>query len=93
MEVGFQEGQMVKKGDFLAQVDQRPYRAALAQAQGQLAKDNALLAQAQSDLTRFETLLKQDSIAQQKVSDQQFLVTQDKAAIASGPGADRHRQS
>ncbi|THD50185.1 MAG: efflux RND transporter periplasmic adaptor subunit [Bradyrhizobium sp.] len=83
MEVGFQEGQMVKQGDFLAQIDQRPYQAALAQAQGQLAKDNALLAQAQSDLTRFETLLKQDSIAQQQVSDQQFLVTQDKAAIAS----------
>ena len=83
MEVGFQEGQMVKAGDFIAQIDQRPYQAALALAQGQLAKDTALLAQAQSDLTRYETLRKQDSIATQQVSDQQFLVTQDKAAIAA----------
>ena len=83
MEVGFQEGQMVKKGDFIAQIDPRPYQAALQLAQGQLAKDTALLAQAQSDLTRYETLSKQDSIATQQVSDQQFLVTQDKAAIVA----------
>jgi multidrug efflux system membrane fusion protein len=83
MEVGFTEGQMVKVGDFLAQIDPRPYQAALALAQGQFAKDTSLLAQAQSDLTRFETLSKQDSIAQQQVSDQQFLVAQDKAAIAA----------
>ena len=51
MELGFAEGQMVKKGDFLAQIDPRPYQAALAQAQGQLAKDQALLAQAQGDLS------------------------------------------
>ena len=58
---------MVKAGDFLAQIDPRPYQAALAQAQGQLAKDTALLAQAQSDLARYQTLSKQDSIAQQQV--------------------------
>ena len=81
MELGFTEGQMVKKGDFLAQIDPRPYQAALAQAQGQLAKDQALLAQAQSDLERYEALNKQDSIAKQQVSDQQALVAQDKAAI------------
>ena len=82
-EVGFEEGQIVKKGDFLAQIDPRPYQAALDLAQAQLAKDQALLAQAQSDLERYQTLEKQDSIARQQVADQQFLVTQDKAAAQS----------
>jgi membrane fusion protein, multidrug efflux system len=82
MEVGFQEGQMVKVGDFLAQIDPRPYEAALALAQGQLAKDTSLYAQAQADLARYETLSKQDSIARQQVEDQIFLVAQDKAAMA-----------
>jgi multidrug efflux system membrane fusion protein len=83
MSVGYQEGQLVKTGDFLAQIDSRPYEAALAQAQGQLAKDTALEQQAQADLARYVTLNRQDSIAKQQVDDQQFLVTQDKAAIAS----------
>jgi len=82
-EVGFTEGQIVKKGDFLAQIDPRPYEAALAQAQGQLAKDTALLGQAQGDLTRFQQLAKQDSIAMQQVADQEALVAQDRAAIAT----------
>jgi multidrug efflux system membrane fusion protein len=82
-EVGFTEGQIVKKGDFLAQIDPRPYEAALAQAQGQLAKDTALHAQAEADLARYETLSKQNSIALQQVEDQTFLVAQDKAAMAS----------
>ena len=83
MSVGFKEGQLVKAGDFLAQVDSRPYEAALAQAQGQLAKDTSLLQQAQANLARFQTLNRQDSIAKQQVDDQAFLVAQDKAAIAS----------
>ncbi|HTZ66264.1 MAG TPA: MdtA/MuxA family multidrug efflux RND transporter periplasmic adaptor subunit [Roseiarcus sp.] len=81
--VGFAEGQIVKAGDFIAQIDPRPYEAALAQAQGQLAKDQALLGQAQSDLARYQQLAKQDSIAQQQVADQVALVAQDKAAIAA----------
>jgi multidrug efflux system membrane fusion protein len=81
--VGFTEGQNVKAGDFIAQIDPRPYEAALAQAQGQLAKDQALLAQAQGDLARYQQLAKQDSIAQQQVTDQMSLVAQDKAAIAA----------
>jgi multidrug efflux system membrane fusion protein len=80
-ELGFEEGQTVKKGDFLAQIDPRPYQAALGQAQGQLAKDQALLGQAQSDLSRYEALSKQDSISKQQVADQEALVAQDKAAI------------
>ena len=83
MEVGFQEGQMVNEGDFLAQIDSRPYEATLAQAQAQLAKDSALLDQAQADFARYQTLEKQDSIARQTVEDQQFTVSQDKAAVAS----------
>jgi membrane fusion protein, multidrug efflux system len=82
-QVGFAEGQTVKTGDFLAQIDPRPYEAALAQAKGQLAKDQALLGQAQSDLVRYEALNKQDSISKQQVDDQEALVAQDKAAIAT----------
>jgi membrane fusion protein, multidrug efflux system len=81
MEVGFQEGQLVHKGDFLAQIDPRPYQAALDLAQGQLAHDTGLLEQAQSDLTRYETLGRQDSIALQQVVDQKFLVQQDKGLV------------
>jgi len=74
---------MVKQGDFLAQIDARPYEAALALAQAQLAKDMSLLDQAQANLTRYQTLEKQDSIARQQVDDQAFVVAQDKAAIGS----------
>jgi membrane fusion protein, multidrug efflux system len=82
-QIGFQEGQMVKAGDFLAQVDPRPFEATLAQYKAQLAKDTALFNQAQSDLQRYQTLSKQDSIAMQQVADQEFLVKQDQAAMAS----------
>ena len=81
--VGFKEGEIVKQGDFLAQIDDRPYRATLAQAEAQLAKDTALYNQAQSDLQRYQTLAKQDSIAEQQVADQEFLVKQNRAAMAS----------
>src|SRR6202034_4637992 len=56
MEVAFTVGQTVKKGDFLAQIDARPYEIAKAQAEGQLAHDQGLLAQAQTDLKRYEGL-------------------------------------
>lgn len=76
MREGFQEGQLVKQGDFLAQVDDRPYQAQLEKDQGQLAHDQGLLDQALSDLKRYLTLGRQDSIAQQQVDDQKFLVQQ-----------------
>jgi len=74
--VGFTEGQMVKKGDFLAQIDQRPYEILKAQYEGQLAHDQGLLAQAQLDLTRYQTLAQQNSIARQQAEDQVFVVQQ-----------------
>jgi multidrug efflux system membrane fusion protein len=86
-QVGFQEGQMVKKGDFLAQIDPRPYVAALEQAQGTLARDQGLLAQAQTNLKRFQTLGRQDSIAQQQVDDQRYLVQQDTGTVLTDQGA------
>ena len=75
-EVAFQEGQMVKAGDFLAQVDPRPYQASLEQAQGALARDQALLKEAQIDLARYQGLAAQNSIATQQVDTQQSLVHQ-----------------
>jgi multidrug efflux system membrane fusion protein len=75
-EVGFTEGQLVKKGDFLAQIDQRPYEILKAQYQGQLAHDEGLLAQAQLDLKRYQTLVTQNSIARQQADDQAFVVQQ-----------------
>ena len=75
-QIGFQEGQLVNKGDFLAQIDPRPYQVALQQATGQLAHDQGLLEQAQTDLKRYQTLGRQDSISQQQVDDQKFVVAQ-----------------
>jgi len=80
-QIGFTEGQLVHKGDFLAQIDPRPYQAALEQYEGQLAKDQATLKQAQVDLVRYQTLVKQDSIARQQADDQVYLVLQDEGAI------------
>src|SRR5215471_2716099 len=80
-EVAFQEGQMVKKGDFLAQIDPRPYQVALEQAQAQLAKDQALLKNAQLDLQRYNTLVAQNSIAKQTRDTQVSLVAQYEATV------------
>jgi multidrug efflux system membrane fusion protein len=81
--VDFQEGQRVRKGQLLAQIDPRPFQAALAQAQGQLAKDQAALKEAQVDLARYRTLLAEDSIARQQVDTQAALVGQDQAQVVS----------
>jgi multidrug efflux system membrane fusion protein len=80
--VDFAEGQMVKAGDVLAQIDPRPFQAALEQAQATLQKDTAALAQARADLARYQLLIKQDSISKQQAQDQQYLVLQDQAAMA-----------
>ena len=76
LEVGFTEGQLVKKGDFLAQIDPRPYELQQAQFEGQLAHDQGLLAQAQVDLVRYQKLAEQNSIARQQYEDQIYIVQQ-----------------
>jgi len=75
-QIAFTEGQLVHKGDFLAQIDPRPYQVALQQAQGTLAHDQGLLAQARADNARYQTLSKQDSISRQQVEDQVYLIKQ-----------------
>ena len=86
LDVGFREGQMVAKGDFLAQVDPRPYQVALEKDQGQLAHDQGLLDQAQADLKRYQTLGRQDSIARQQVEDQRFVVEQYQGTVKVDQG-------
>ncbi len=83
MEVKFREGQMVKAGDALAQVDSRPYEALLAQYQGQLARDQALLQNSKLDLQRYQTLNRQDSISKQNVDTQGALVKQNEGTVAA----------
>jgi membrane fusion protein, multidrug efflux system len=80
-QVEFKEGQMVKAGDFLAQIDPRPYEVALELAQAQLAKDQALLKNAQLDLVRYSTLVAQNSIAKQTRDTQESLVGQYLATV------------
>src|SRR5215469_10564672 len=82
-EVAFQEGQMVKKGDFLAQIDPRPYQVALEQAEAQLAKDQALLRNARVDLQLYNTLVAENSIARQTRDTQVSLVAQYEATVKS----------
>ncbi len=81
--VAFQEGQDVKKGDLLAEIDSRPYDLALQQAQGQLAHDQALLQDAQLDLARYKTLAAQNAIPKQQYDTQAALVQQYQGSVIS----------
>lgn len=79
----FTEGQMVKAGDLLAQIDPRTYQAALDQAKGQLARDSANLANAKVDLARYQALAAQNAISNQQLSAQQALVRADTGIVAA----------
>ena len=86
LRVAFREGQTVKAGDLLAEIDPRPFQVQLIQANGQLARDEALLSNAQLDLERYRTLLGQDSISRQQTDTQEALVRQYRGAVEADRG-------
>ena len=84
--VMFKEGQLVHKGEVLAQIDSRPYEVQLTQADGQLAKDQAELKNAQMDLQRYQALYAQDAVPKQQLDTQAATVNQFEGAIKSDEG-------
>jgi multidrug efflux system membrane fusion protein len=74
IKIDFKQGQMVKKGDVLVEIDPRPYQAALDQAVAKKAQDEASLKNAQLDLARYVSLAKEDSVSRQRVDTQQATV-------------------
>lgn len=84
--IAFKEGQLVKAGDLLAEIDPRTFQAQLDQSAGQLARDEALLANAKVDLERYRGLLKKDSIASQQVDNQEWLVRQYEGTVKNDHG-------
>jgi multidrug efflux system membrane fusion protein len=85
-QIAFEEGQLVHKGDFLAEIDPRPYQAALDQALGTLGRDQALQRTAEVDLNRYRTLVAQDSIAKQQYDTQVELVRQYQGTVKTDQG-------
>jgi membrane fusion protein, multidrug efflux system len=79
--VDFKEGDEVKKGDLIAEIDPRPYEAMLAQANGNLARDQALLKGAQVDLARYQGLATQNAVPHQTLDTQVALVAQDQGTV------------
>lgn len=79
--IAFKEGQMVKEGDLLAEIDPRAFQAQLMQTEGQLRRDEALLKNSEIDLVRYKTLLAQDSIAAQQTVTQESLINQNKGTL------------
>jgi membrane fusion protein, multidrug efflux system len=84
--VRYREGDTVKKGDLLVEIDDGPYQAALTQAQGSLIRDQALLANARIDLGRYEILVPQQAIPEQMLATQRALVTQDEGIVKLDEG-------
>jgi multidrug efflux system membrane fusion protein len=90
--VHYKEGQLVRKGDPLIDIDSRPYRAMLLQAQGALERDENLLAQAQMDLERYRAAWARNAIAKQILDDQEKLVLQDEGTVKNDQGTVQYDQ-
>jgi len=90
--VHYQEGQIVKTDDPLVDIDPRPYRAMLLQAQGALERDQNVLAQAQMDLARYRAARARNAIAQQILDDQEKLVLQDEGTVKNDQGTVQYDQ-
>ncbi|SDG93193.1 MdtA/MuxA family multidrug efflux RND transporter periplasmic adaptor subunit [Propionivibrio dicarboxylicus] len=84
--IAFHEGQIVKAGELLAEIDPRPFQAVLEQVNGQLVRDHALLANALIDLERYRALLEKDSIARQQFDAQEALVKQYRGTVLADQG-------
>ena len=86
MKVYYQEGDVVRQGDPLVEIDPRPYEVMLTQAEGQRIKDQALLDNARIDLARYQTLLTQNAVPEQQVATQKALVAQYEGAVKTDQG-------
>ena len=86
MSVHYREGQIVRTGDPLVDIDPRPYEATLAQAQGQLLHDQGVLGEAEMDLKRYQAAYAQNAIAKQILDDQEKAVLQDQGTVQSDQG-------
>jgi multidrug efflux system membrane fusion protein len=91
-QVHYREGQRVQKGDSLIDIDARPYRATLLQAQGTLERDENILAQARMDLERYREAWARKAIAKQMLDDQEKLVLQDMGTVKNDQGTVQYDQ-
>jgi multidrug efflux system membrane fusion protein len=86
MTVAYREGQIVRKGDLLLEIDPRPYQAALTQAEGLLAHDQAVLAEARIDYDRYKSAYTRNAIPKQQLDDQEQIVLQDEGTVKNDEG-------
>lgn len=87
VKVNYQEGQIVKEGDPLVDIDDRQYQATLVQAQGALQRDQNVLGQAQMDLQRYRDAWARNGVAKQVLDDQEKLVLQEQGTVRNDEGA------
>jgi membrane fusion protein, multidrug efflux system len=86
IQVSYREGQMVRKGSPLLEIDPRPYQAQVTQMEGQLARDQALLTEAKIDFDRYQQAFNRNAIAKQQLDDQQQVVLQDEGTVKNDQG-------